>query len=144
MKIAKKLLTFRLDAETKKQLERAARSVGKSVTAFLLEAIKVAIAGSARKGVKVVCSLNGVPEFFRNRIEAAGQGGAWGYAAAGRELRAHLMKSLPTARRCRLRALTLPGTDWVDVAAWLRREVPECLELVPKRRRAEFLDGFVR
>lgn len=88
----------------------------------------------------------GVPTFFRALCSDASGGGNHSYSIAGWHLGLHApelvqasVHELPLLLQ-ELQSL-LNQHDDEGVLAWFDRELPACMELVPRRRRPQFLLG---
>ncbi len=91
-------------------------------------------------------AFSGVPTFFRAQCSIASQG--HGYDGAGRELSRHLERLVP---------YDVENDDWLyaigkleravadsnddEVVNWFLDYFPQCMALVPTRRRKTFLRG---
>lgn len=93
------------------------------------------------------------PTFFRACIQEARSGGFGGFEHPGYHLGLHVDQQLDDDEpREELESLCnrfledqLGEEDLRrDVLGWLARELPRCIELVPRRRRWRFVDGFLR
>ncbi len=107
-------------------------------------------------------SFHGVPSFFRGLCMEAQQGGTMTYLWAGHEFARHLVDLLEhesseeLARKCAELTDALKNTASTaesmregrltegdeELLQWLEVEFPRCMQLVPRRRRAKFLEGF--
>jgi hypothetical protein len=94
------------------------------------------------------CAFRGVPTFFRACCAAASTGGSLGYDHAGRELTRHLHNLIPDdlgfeewESECKSLCTLIQKRDDDAVEQWFVSRYPRCLALVPKRRRAAFLQG---
>jgi hypothetical protein len=151
------VITIRIDSKDKKTLEAGARARGITLSAFV---IRTLLGEAARTpAMAPVTKKEKVPPLFRTACEEAKRGGAYGYIAAGRLLISHAFKD-PVVQR-NLAALSreevIPtSTDLTDelaelvfeenvpgVLAWCERYFPECLALVPLRRREQFAHGVI-
>jgi hypothetical protein len=147
-------IMLRVDEETKREIEAAAKARGQSLTTFVLDAAKSA----ARKDPKKMTATataggqhTGVPTYFRASCAEASRGGASGYDAAAWHLCIHLDNEQP---------YDLSTDEWADrireldqmlskrfsrdeeaIIGWFERHYPKCMELVPARRRETFLRG---
>jgi hypothetical protein len=149
------LLIVRVDAATKQRIEAAARRLGKSVTSFLLESAETA-ARKVEAMPEITASMmkpkgrGACPTFFLACCHEASKGGESNYGAAGHELMRHVVHLCDyaveedewEARLDRLQAL-LDAQDDDGILAWFDRELPRCMALVPRRRRAQFLKGVL-
>jgi hypothetical protein len=141
----------RIEEETKKHIEAVARSQGKSLTTFVVEAATKAAAEAAKakgKGQRARGRHTGVPTYFRAHCFEASRGGESNYSAPGYHLTMHLSDEMPydmdadewEAEVNGLRRL-LAREDDAGVWRWFHSHFPKCMELVPARRRAQFIQG---
>jgi len=152
------MLVVRVDGETKRRIEDAAKAKAVSVTTFVTEA---AVREAQRtKPIDPRRHFQGVPTFFRACCAEAAQGGTGGYASAGFHLASGVaslhddpdevmdeLRDLVAAAR-RADALDIRANrplNYADraVLAWFDREFPRCMALVPARRRQQFLRGIM-
>mgnify|MGYP006908357806 CR=1 FL=1 len=92
--------------------------------------------------------FRGVPTFFRCCCATARSGGDVGYDHPGRELTRHLCDQIPVGMDYNqwiseldsLEQLMSQGEDEA-VIDWFVQFYPNCMALVPKRRRGAFLRG---
>ena len=148
------IINIRVEEELKTGLEVAAHARGQSLTRFILDA---AMREAAKKPPKSRRFFQGVPTFFRAACFEAGQGGSNGYHWAGVNL-ARALAGLVEAedddeKEAKLEELArlldagrrytgVRGIDQAEVIAWFEREFPRCIELVPPRRRSQFIRGL--
>jgi hypothetical protein len=102
--------------------------------------------------------FDGVPTFFRASCWEAAPGGIEGYHAAGWNLAIHVQDLLEPADDADRVAAKLDELEELvrvadecaeankvecdeDVIRWFGREFPQCMALVPQRRRRTFLKG---
>jgi hypothetical protein len=162
------LICFRADPEFKRRIVLAARGKGQTITSFLREVILRAVTkAESRQPVKRQ-SRGACPAYFRACCEQASRGGTLGYGRAGYELARHLGSVGPyeleaddwQAELNRLGELLRPtgapvgsgdihriADEDVDndaVLGWFDEHCPRCMELVPRRRRAQFLEGVFK
>jgi hypothetical protein len=103
----------------------------------------------------------GVPTFFRaccqEAAQSRGRQGSGGYANAGYHLTRHVTRLIPfdtepeewATETEKLGYLLMPGEDRVNRALrdddavwrWFTEHMPRCMELVPTRRRGQFVKG---
>jgi hypothetical protein len=142
-------IVLRVEAATKTLFEEAARKMGKSVTTFLVESGMKA-ARSVESQPVVRGRHTGCPTYFKACCHEASQGGELGYKRPARELSRHLASEVPydisdedwrdeLEELSNLLAVTRPDGD--AVWSWFVTHYPRCMELIPKRRRDQFLDG---
>ncbi len=144
------MLAIRVDAETKSRLSRAAQFSGKTLSQFVIDAATAAAEAVHARGVPSMDRpASGVPDLFRATCEAAHAGGSgMGYHDAGRLLTAsirgmrppRMLRSVWALELRRLRRLVKSG-DRERVLAWFDEHTPECVAMVPARRRPSFVDG---
>lgn len=141
-----KVLFIRVSEEKKKCLEKAARERHKSLTSFLLDA---GIKEAQKKLPKVSPrAFRGAPTFFKALCAEARQGGANNYGLAGHELARHLASNIPydfeedewLEQLDNLLNMIEEERD-LDAWNWFREYYPKCMELVPNRRKDQFLSG---
>jgi hypothetical protein len=93
-------------------------------------------------------SNDNVPKYFAIHCAQARQGGANGYETAAYHLAIHVYTEHPLTGTwaewqdecARLRDLCGAGDD-EGVWDWFRAHFPRCMELVPARRKGQFLKG---
>jgi predicted transcriptional regulator len=143
---------FRIDPETKKRLQKAARTAGVSMTTFVTEAVRKAASEAERRKPPALpkAGFRGVPSFFQASCMEAQQGGENGYRWAGHTLARHggelLELSYSDAEEVadkldELAEALHTEPDEANVLTWFDREFPKCMELVPSRRRGQFVQG---
>jgi uncharacterized protein DUF1778 len=131
------IITIRVGADDKRLLEAAARGRGMTLSGF---ALKTLMREAEREAPQQRRDLR-VPAMFRTACEEARRGGAGGYARAGRTLALHaLLREGPVLEE--LGELTGRGKDQ-RALQWCERHYPECLALVPRRRRVQFARGLL-
>ena len=144
--IKEEVIVIRVSAEEKENWEKAARERHKSLTSFLRDAAKK----EARKEPPKVSprAFRGVPTFFKALCAEARQGGANNYGRAGHEFTRHLASSMPYEfdeeewfeQLDNLQSMIEEERDF-DAWNWFREYFPKCMELVPNRRKDQFLAG---
>jgi hypothetical protein len=139
----KTILTLRVDGAHKARIAAAARLHGKSITTFMLEATMQHVEATEKiPEAKRTESLRGAcPPFFRVLCEIARAGGESNYSVAGYELMRIVRPLVPQENIGDLRRLLRRRADEEDVLDWFRGNLPQCIELVPWRRRGKFLAG---
>jgi hypothetical protein len=147
------VIVMRIAAEKKKLLEQAAAALGFTLTTFILNAALRASeetpAGVLQPGERSAVH-DGVPTFFRGCIADARRGGEAGYFRAGFHLTIHLHDQMPrgmSEKRWdteveKLRGL-LEEDDLAAAWGWFVLHFPRCMQLVPPRRKARFLEGVI-
>lgn len=148
-------IIIRVDAESKRRIEAAAEDLGLTLTTFLLKAAEAAASGVEKRRERARVPFRPVgrktsgacPSFFRAICLEASRGGELGYDRAGRKLvrvAAELIAG-DTAEELAEKCKDLKGLvrDRADncVLGWFDRELPRCMELIPRRRRPTFLAG---
>jgi hypothetical protein len=146
------MLTIRIDPAAKTRLSRAAEWSGKTLSQFLIDAAEGEAASILAAGPPSMARpANGVPDLFRMLCAAAHSGGSGlGYSEAGGILFSHVRdmrppsvpKKLWTPAVRRLRAL-VKSKDRGRILEWFEEYCPECIALVPIRRRPSFVDGVL-
>jgi len=153
-----KLITVRADAATKHRLEEAADRSGMTLSSFLLGAGEAAAAAAAKRQARACEAARptpgrasgACPRFFKAICSEVRRGGGPGYAWAGRKLlrAAAGLIAWDTAEELRLKYTELENAilarDDAGVLGWFDRELPRCMALIPRRRRASFLAGVYR
>lgn len=143
-------IVLRVSGENKAAIKSAAANLRQSLTTFITEAAlkraRQVVKRPPTRGVH-----GGVPSFFRACCIEAGQGGANGYASAGWHLANSIAGSQmpydlePEEWEKEIEALKELLVDDDDddegVWAWFTRHYPKCTELVPTRRRSQFVAG---
>jgi hypothetical protein len=149
------LIVIRVDAEAKRRFEEAAEGMGLTLTSFLIRTAEAAAEVAERKRAKARVAPRpalrktsvACPAFFKMTCAEAGLGGGHGYDWAGRKLigcaagliAAETNEDL-SEKFEELRGLIRAEND-DGVLDWFDRELPRCMELIPRRRRASFLVG---
>ena len=94
------------------------------------------------------------PAFFRARCSEAAQGGSHGYREAAYELTRHLSELGPDdlpqeewhAEIDRLEEMVRAADATLDrhaLIGWYETRLPRCMDLVPHRRRRQFVEGLL-
>jgi hypothetical protein len=163
------MICFRVPAPLKRRVEDAARRKGQGITTFLLEVVEKAVRKVETMPTKVAKKVRGrhtgCSGYFRACCWEAARGGRLGYARAGYELARHLpyempwdidlqewqgeldrfselaMPTEPISPESKLRRIAEELRDDDEVLAWFEAHFPRFMELVPKRRRQQFLSG---
>jgi hypothetical protein len=149
------LIIIRVDAETKRRFEEAAEGLGLSLTSFLLRAAEAAAGAAAKRQAKASAAARpaprktsgALPTFFRAVCLEASRGGGLGYDWAGRKLlrAAAELIAWDTTEELQHKYMELESLIWArddgGVLGWFDRELPRCMGLIPRRRRASFLNG---
>ncbi len=153
-------ITIRIDGDTRRIIESAARIRGRSVSGFVAEAaLKEAVEverSSAEGEPGGSTEVERVPAYFRACCETARAGGTNGYKLAGYHLARELEHAVPpgvsreewVARLEELQSLIWPPDlkrlekqDYERIADWFGVQFPACMELIPRRRSARFAEG---
>ena len=155
-------LHIRLSNELKKRIEAAAKEKGQTVTTFVQNALDSAAKRTEGKPRGQPASRRGIPIIFENLCRDAQHGGARssgesgsGYFWAGYQLVLDWSATFPDLpereRKEKLAAayaLLVPevpirkeADNDGDVLAWFEAELPQCLALVPARKRSLFVAG---
>jgi hypothetical protein len=127
----------------------AARCRGQSLTSFVLSAALKATEKVGAEPEKVKAKgKNGGLAFFARLCREAAKGGASNYATAGNALMWRIGSLLDDTedKRDRLERLDyiLGFRNDKRTLAWFDENLPRCLELVPPRRRRQFLKGIYK
>jgi Protein of unknown function (DUF1778) len=148
------IITIRVDSEDKNLLEAAARNRGMTLTGF---ALKTLMREAEREAPRQRRNLK-VPILFRTACQEARRGGAGGYIQAGRLLVKHALEQRGTGRLeedaeveeytegdalQELNDFLLEADEDERALEWCERHFPECLALVPTRRRQQFAEGLI-
>jgi hypothetical protein len=140
-------IMMRIDPDQKRRIEDAARKVGQSLTSFLLEAAMKA-AEKVENARPSGGRHGGVPKYFAVHCLEARRGGANGYAIAAYHLASHVYTEHPwdgTWNAWKQECIRLNGLcrdrDDNGVWGWFRDHYPQCMKLVPERRKQQFLRG---
>jgi hypothetical protein len=146
-----KYLILRVDAATKQRLSDVAQARGQSLTTFLLEAAEEAARKEKPKEPKLSKpkGSGACPTWFCALCSEVRQGGASTYAWVGHKLARSIAQTLESeyekhewnARLNELEKL-LAAQDDEAVIAWLEEVLPRCMELIPRRRRPQLLQGI--
>src|SRR5262249_51838183 len=126
------VIILRVEGETKKRIAGAARSVGKSVTNFLVEGIMQQVERIERNAQQPVRVIRGAcPTFFVALCTTAQAGGGSSYVDAGYELARHIpeLGSHDVDDEVWVQAVEdlvelLRQSDDDKVVAWLKRHLP--------------------
>ena len=146
--VRSKTIVMRVDPETKQRIGEAALKAGKSITTFVLEA---AMRAATRELTAPRRQYKGVPKYFGIRCSEAQRGGSGGYEAAGYQLAMHVHTEHPLEgtlaewqNECAQLCDLCRSRDDEDVWTWFADHYPRCMELVPDRRRDQFLKGVYK
>ncbi len=156
------VISIRIDGETRRIIESAARKRGRTIAGFVAEAaLKHAVEverAAPDAGDSGPTDPDSVPDYFRACCETARAGGTNGYKLAGYHLARELGRDIsPGATReewaARLEELqlliwppdlrSLEKQDYERIADWFSAQYPRCMELIPKRRGTRFAQGVV-
>jgi len=156
---ANSFLILRADADLRVRIRQAAASVGRSVSAFVKDAVEKAIERAPAEAQRLTAKNRGVPRTLLRVLEETKNGGSMSYARAAFELCRLVPVILeddvgPNGREEALARLRRPlnaivrGASFSDrrrreVWEWFGDELPKCLALVPDAKRQQFLDGVV-
>ncbi len=145
------IIVIRVSEDDKAELQSAASKAGHSLTNFMLDASKSA--AQRLKGQPEVRGgvHTGVASWFRATCRTAAAGGAAGYEMAGFSLTGKLHSEMPldveedewAETIAKLESL-LEADDDIAVLGWFESRYPRFMQLVPMRRRAQFLEGVRR
>jgi hypothetical protein len=143
------MLTIRVEEDVKELIESAATRLGRTISAFVLDAaVKAANRVKDEEPSKLSRGAKGVPVFFRTLCETAKEGGGTGYELSGRFLADIAEYLVPVgmsraAWREHVKELTRISGLRLDekVGAWFDLHLPECMALIPARRRQSFVKG---
>jgi Protein of unknown function (DUF1778) len=138
-------LLLRLSTDDRAEIRAAADSLGESMTTFLTQAA-LTRARQIKKRPPARGVHRGVPGFFRACCSEAAVGGN-GYVGAGLHLAGSLGSASPyddlnewEIEVEKLRQLLIDD-DVRGVWSWFKQHFPRCMELVPARRRDQFVAG---
>jgi hypothetical protein len=149
------LIVIRVTADMKQRFEVAAASSSASLTTFMVRAAEAAAVVATKRQARSRAvarpthrkSSGACPTFFKALCWETRRGGGLGYDWAGRkltrvaaELVAYETDDDWTEKLEGLEALVLARDD-AGVLGWFDRELPRCMSLIPRRRRASFLAG---
>jgi Protein of unknown function (DUF1778) len=152
--VKSEVIIVRVGPETKGQIEQAAERKGLSLTTFVVDAAKKA--AEKTNAEPPVARFRGIPAWFRAVCTEASQGGSWTYRYVGEHLARHLGGMIPQNVNDVQEWATIlkeledlvfkppVKRDNDAIWAWLYKYFPKCMELVPKRRRLQFLEGFCK
>jgi len=141
-----KRIVIRVSAEDKADLEAAAKARSQSITSFLVEAGKKE---AVKKPRVSSAGFRGVPTNILASLYEARHGGTNGYYWVSKKFTAQLESNVPYDLdsdqwdRCidDLHGMVSRGND-LEIWAWLKRFFPRVMQLVPSRRREQFLKGL--
>lgn len=164
--VKSQLIVLRVEPEMKQRIEQAADNKGLTVTTFILETVEKAVTKAEKE--HPVARFRGVPTWFRACCLEASRGGKQGFYWVGRQLASHLadlepydaedwghelrrlesliIDKIPTEQKGIVRILPKSRkSEWTgeEVWQWLYKNYPKCMDLIPKRRRDQFLGGFM-
>lgn len=96
--------------------------------------------------------FTGVPSFFRANCQTASGGGTGSYSEAGYHLAIHMgerlrpddIESKQWAAEIAALDVLIDRDDTAGAWTWFTQRYPRCMELVPARRKAQFLHGVKR
>jgi hypothetical protein len=148
-------LIIRIEPAEKEKIRQAAIARGESLTTFIRRTCLREAEKELKKKDKQMenaSKLSGVPTFFRLGCLEAQRGGTNGYFAPAWHLAIHTEENMPD--ECEDEELwenTLDelrgaaGSDDYDaVWDWYCRVFPKCMELVPARRKDQFVQGVIK
>jgi hypothetical protein len=141
-----KRIVIRVSAEDKANLEDAAKARSQSITSFLVEAGKKE---AAKKPRVSSAGFRGIPTNIKAGLYEAQHGGTNGYFWVGKRLAAQLESLVPYDMDFDqwdryiddLHGMVSRGDD-PETWAWLKRFFPRVMQLVPSRRKEQFLKGL--
>jgi hypothetical protein len=145
-----KSLVIRIEEHVKKEIEEAARIQGVTISTFVVDAAKAAAAKEiAKKPAQPATRFRGVPKFFLAGAQEASRGGTGGYASLARRFTRTLPGEVPDDidwkawEETELPSLreAIDAEDDAAIWSWFVRHYPKCMELVPARRKSQFLEG---
>lgn len=99
---------------------------------------------------RVIPQFSGIPGFFKASCCDAKFGGSSGYESAGRQLALHLDDLIPYDlldetkvwnEEIELLRPHVEASNDLEVLSWFIARFPNCIAMVPKRRRCSFLRG---
>jgi len=143
-------LVLRMSAEIRAQIEAAASRSGQPLTTFIIDAaLKKALQWQREQAAP---GLNaGVPGYFRTLCRQAEGGGRNGYATPGWYLAATVGSERPGTfspedweRQIDAFKALIANHDDDAVWEWLQHHCGRCMQLIPPRRREQFLHGVRR
>jgi hypothetical protein len=144
-------LVIRIEGEVKRQLEAAASREGLSLSTFVIRAAMAKAQNVLKKPEPAKGAFRGVPTFFRALCDEATRGGSLGYEGVGFSLARTIPSMCPddlTMEEWESEVETLVELVKDEthdlVWSWLVGHFPKCMELVPSRRKDQFLAGFYR
>lgn len=144
-------LVIRIEGEVKRQLEAAASREGLSLSTFVIRAAMAKAQNVLKKPEPAKGAFRGVPTFFRALCDEATRGGSLGYEGVGFSLARTIPTMCPddlTEEEWQEEVAGLlelfNDEDHDGVWSWLGTHFPKCMELVPARRKDQFLSGFYR
>jgi hypothetical protein len=149
------MIVIRVDAEAKRRFEEAAEGMNLTLTSFLVRSAEAAAEIAEKKQAKARVAprpaprktSGACPAFFKATCWEARRGGGHGYDWSGRKLIgcAASLIAADTTEELYEKFEELKGLIQAHnndgVLAWFDTELPRCMELIPRRRRASFLAG---
>jgi hypothetical protein len=145
------VLFLRINGRAKERIRDVAQESGQSLTTFVKDALDKAVKHAEKKKVgrkKRPATFGALPGFFKATVHEARRGGEGGYYHAGRILMLHVTSLAPYdveddewAACLDVLERHIGANDDDAVLAWFEKELPRCMDLVPKRRREQFLRG---
>ena len=156
MAIKGEVIVIRVTAEMKHRFEAAAASSNVSLTTFMVRAAEAAAAVATKRQARARAvarpahrkSSGACPTFLKALCLEASRGGALGYDLAGRKLLRSTADLIDwdTTEELQQKYMDLENLirarDDGGVLGWFDRELPRCMALIPRRRRASFLAGI--
>ena len=146
-------IMVRVDSPEKTRIEEAARSTGRSLSRFVLDATIRAVAdveAERRKFKRSKVKRGHLPTYFKACCQTASAGGTEGYRWVGYSLLGHLEDECPDEFEVdewlqlldELGELLSMDDSDREVVAWLNNYLPRFVALVPQRRRDAFISGM--
>jgi uncharacterized protein (DUF1778 family) len=149
-------LILRIGAKEKQLIAEAAGRSGESMTtlvrrAALNEAKKILTKKGGKKMEQATERHTGVPRFFKYGCLEASQGGTNTYATPAWHLAIHLDEQIPYdadedewANEIDKLQNLCAKEDEDAIWQWFTDHYPKCMELVPDRRKDQFVKGILR
>ena len=146
--MAKSYIHIRVEEDVKQTIEAAARRQGTTLTTFVLDAAIEAANRDPDPPAGSSEGFGGVPKYFEICCHEASRGGGLDYGHPAYHLSIHLETEVPwdsdsDAWSDEIRGLLeLVGMDDDEgVWQWFIEHYPDCMELVPRRRWKQFVQG---
>ncbi len=141
------IIVIRIGSEEKAAIKAAAEKDHLSMTTFIANAASKSAAATMKRAAPRG-THNGVPTFFSALVREAQHGGTNGYVYPGRDLASAVGTQVPNdiendewSDEVEVLKEALSEDDDAAVWKWFQVHYPRCMELIPTRRREQFMAG---